>query len=116
MGKGGGITVVGGPGPWPVAVDWGAGAGDGTDDHPESKAQQHRGKNMQCPTTTPLRTRRTRSEPHAYSIHYLGTPVSAPSPLPSPFPAPILAPTPTLRPYLNPIPASPRSPERMTGK
>lgn len=45
--------MVGGPGPWPVAVDWGAGAGDGTDDHPESKAQQHRGKNMQCPPTTP---------------------------------------------------------------
>lgn len=104
MGKGVGITVVGGPGPWPVAVDWGAGAGDGTDDHPESKAQQHRGKNMQCPPTTPPRTRRTRSEPHAYSIHYLCTPVSAPSPLPSPFPAPILAPTPPFAPILTHFP------------
>lgn len=92
--------MVGGPGPWPVAVDWGAGAGD----HPESKAQQHRGKNMQCPPTTPPRTRRTRSEHHAYSIHYLGTPASAPRPLPSPSPAPILAPTPPFAPILTQFP------------
>lgn len=32
------------------------------------------------------------------------------------FPSPNSCTHPTLRPYLNPIPASPRSPERMTGK